>query len=332
MPRSDLPLEQLLDYRCTTSEPEDLDAFWSQTLAENDHPLDVVLSPVQTGLSLVRTHDVTFVGYGGAPIRAWLHLPAGADGPLPTVVTFHGYSGGRGLPHEVAPWALAGWAHLTVDTRGQGWMAGGLDPTPDPSTDQAGPHAPGMMTSGVDSPDTYYYRRVYVDAVRALQAAASLQQVDGTRIVVTGVSQGGGITIAAAGLAPLVGLRLAGAMPDVPFLCDFRRSLDVATAGPYLEIEGHLKAWRGQSQQVLQTLNYFDNVHLARRADCPTLFSVALLDPICPPSTVFAAYAGWNQEKRIEIYDFNQHEGGGAYHQRPQLTWAAAQFAAVGGA
>ncbi|MVA76972.1 alpha/beta fold hydrolase [Auraticoccus sp. F435] len=326
MPRVDLPLDQLLEYRCTTPEPDDLDEFWTTTLAENDHPLDVVLSRVDTGLTLVETYDVTFAGYGGAPIKAWLHLPAGHQGRLPVVVQFHGYSGGRGLPQQMAPWPLAGWAHLTVDTRGQGWSQGGVDPTPDPDAAAASSHYPGSMTSGVESPQTYFYRRVYTDAVRALQVAASLEQVDPDRVLVTGGSQGGAITIAAAGLAPKAGVRLAGAMPDVPFLCDFRRSLEIASAGPYPEIEAYLKGWRGRGEQVLNTLNYFDNVHLARRAECPTLFSVALLDTVCPPSTVYAAYAEWRAEKEIAVYEYNGHEGGQAYQQARQLGWARARL------
>ncbi|RCK69198.1 acetylxylan esterase [Desertihabitans brevis] len=328
MPRSDLPLDQLPGYRCTTPEPDDLDAFWDATLAENGHPLDVRMQRVETGLSLVDVHDLTFAGYGGAPIRAWYTVPAGATGPLPTVVTFHGFSGGRGLPHQVDPWPLAGWAHLSMDTRGQGWNNGGTEATPDPDLGGGTAAGSGLMVAGVDDPRTYYYRRVYVDAVRALQAAATLEHVDADRIIATGGSQGGGLTIAAAALAAKVGLPLRGAMPDVPFLCDFRRSVDLASRGPYPQIETFLKGWRGRTAQVFGTLDYFDGVHLARRAACPALFSVAVLDDICPPSTVFAAYAEWPAEKQIEVYDFNGHEGGMGYQSRRQLAWAAERFAA----
>lgn len=325
MPRSDLPLDQLRQYRCRTSEPADLDGFWRRTLAEQNHPLDVRTTPVDTGLTLVETFDLTFAGYGGAPIRAWLHLPAQRSGRLPVVVQFHGYSGGRGLAHEMSPWPLAGYAHLTVDTRGQGWTRGGLELTPDP--EPADPHAPGVMTAGVLSPESYVYRRIFVDAVRAVQSAATLDAVDPERIVVTGASQGGGISIAVAALTPLVGIELRGAMVDIPFLCDFPRSLDLATAGPYLEIEAYLATFRGREDAVLDTVNHVDGVHLARRASCPTLFSVALRDAVCPPSTVFAAFAEWaGADKQIEVYPFNDHEGGGAYHQRRQLDWLSGRL------
>lgn len=124
-----------------------------------------------------------------------------------------------------------------------------------------------------------------------------------------------------------MGVRLLGAMPDVPFLRDFRRAVDVATAGPYVEIENYLKGFRDRTEQTFATLNYIDGVHHAARAGCPTLFSVALRDTICPPSTVFAAYHAWaHPDRRIEVYEFNNHEGGQSYQVRRQLDWLAERF------
>ena len=57
-----------------------------------------------------------------------------------------------------------------MDTRGQGsaWSKGD---TPDPESDGGNPQYPGFMTRGVLDPKTYYYRRVFTDAVRAVEAA-----------------------------------------------------------------------------------------------------------------------------------------------------------------
>ena len=82
---------------------------------------------------------------------------------------------------------------------------------------------PGSMTKGILDPKHYFYRRVFTDAVRAIETARSHDAVDATQIAVTGGSQGGGITIAAAGLVPDV----AVAMPDVPFLCHYRRATEI---------------------------------------------------------------------------------------------------------
>lgn len=329
----DLTLSELRSYHSEVAEPEDFDSFWSRTLYEaRAHPLGAQTELVDNKLALIDTYDVTFAGYGGHPVKAWLHVPAGASGPLPTVVHYHGYSGGRGFPHSYTQWVQAGWAHVVMDTRGQGWSVGGASATADSSPDAGLVHTPGFMTSGIADPDNYYYRRVYVDALRMLEFTASSPLVDPDRIIVTGGSQGGGITIAAAGLAPLAGIPLAGVAPDVPFLCHFQRALEITDSHPYGEITAFLAGWRDQVEVAYRTLGFFDGVNLGRRATAPALFSVALMDPVCPPSTVFAAfnaYAGSAVvDKDINVYSHNQHEGGAGYQVLAQLDWFASRFAA----
>jgi len=62
---------------------------------------------------------------------------------------------------------------------------------------------------------------------------------------------------------------------------------------------------------------------LARLALAPALWSVAMRDVTCPPSTVFAAYHSYGGPKEIGVYEFNDHEGGDAFHRSRQLTWLA---------
>jgi cephalosporin-C deacetylase len=205
-------------------------------------------------------------------------------------------------------WSAAGYAHLIMDTRGQGstWSTGD---TPDPEPDGTNPHHPGFMTRGVLNPETYYYRRVFTDGCRAVEAAQSFDAIDRDRIATTGGSQGGGITIAVTALSPAVKV----AMPDVPFLCHFRRATTIEDTNPYNEIARYCLVHRDKVEQVFNTLDYFDGVNFAARAKANTLFSVGLMDKICPPSTVYAAYNYWQGPKDIRIYQFNQHEGGGEF-------------------
>ncbi len=305
----DLPLDQLKTYRPDRNEPTDFDAFWRRTLDEaRAHPLDPRFEPVDFGLRSVETFDVTFNGYGGQPIKGWLILPRHRTGKLPCVVEFIGYGGGRSYPTSWLLWSAAGYAHLVMDTRGQGsaWSHGD---TPDPETEGSNPHHPGFMTRGVLKPETYYYRRVFTDGCRAVEAAQSHDAIDAERIAATGGSQGGGITIAVAGLTPAVQV----AMPDVPFLCHFRRAATLTDSSPYVELQRFLIAQRDKVEQVFTTLSYFDGMNFAARARAKALFSVGLMDDVCPPSTVFAAYNHWAGEKDIRIYEFNRHEGGGEY-------------------
>ena len=102
------------------------------------------------------------------------------------------------------------------------------------------------MTRGIDDPADYYYRRVFTDAVRAIDAVRALERVDAARVAVCGGSQGGGIALAAAGLTE----GLVAVMPDVPFLCHFERAVGMTDADPYGEIVRYLSVHRGAEERV----------------------------------------------------------------------------------
>jgi len=302
---TDVPLDQLRAYRGVQTAPDDFDEFWQRTLADSRAvAAPPVVSPVATPLTTVDVADVTFSGFAGDPVKAWLRTPAGATGPLPTVVQYVGYGGGRGHAVENLLWASSGFAHLYVDTRGQGagWSRGD---TPDPHP--AGPQVPGVMTRGILDPETYYYRRYLTDAVLAVDAVKQLGVVDPERVAVAGGSQGGGAALAVAGLRD----DLAAVVSRVPFLCDFPRALLVTDAYPYREVVDYLSTHRHHADAVMRTLSYVDGTLFAERATAPASISVALMDATCPPATVFAAHARYAGDAELTVWQHNGHEGGG---------------------
>jgi len=313
----DLPLDELQRYKPARTEPLDFDAFWKSSISNSqDFDLNAVFTPVDFDLALLETFDVTFNGFGGQPIKGWFLYPKNTKKTLPCIVKYIGYGGGRGFPLDWLLFPSAGYALFVMDTRGQGssWLQGD---TPDNFDHDAGPHYPGFMTQGILSPESYYFRRVYIDAVRAIEAARSNPLVDKQRIFCSGGSQGGGIAIAVSGLVP----DLAGIMPDVPFLCHFKRAVTLTDERPYSEISHFLKAHRDKVDTVFNTLNYFDGMNFAIRAKAPALFSVGLMDTTCPPSTVFAAYNYYAGQKEIKTYEFNLHEGGESYQDLEKLKF-----------
>lgn len=301
----DLPEDQLRRHRSSLVEPADYDAFWDRTLAEAaTHDRAPSLMLVRTPLTTLEVTDVTFPGFGGHPVRAWFRRPARTPGPLPLVVSFVGYGGGRGHWSENLLWAAAGYAHLQMDTRGQGagWSRG---ETADPGG--SGPRVAGVMTQGIEDPDTYYYRRFLTDAVRAVDAGRRLPGVDPDRVAVVGQSQGGAAALAVAALRPDV----AAVVALVPFLCDIPRAVTITDDYPFREVADYLATHRHSADTALRTLGYVDGVAFARRATAPAYFSVALMDTITPPSTVFAAHNAYAGPKELSVWRYNGHEAGG---------------------
>ncbi len=314
MPWFDLPLPDLRAYRTATEEPPGLDEWWRERLGQ---ARALASAPTVTryeadGYGPAEVYDVEFSGARGDRIRAWYIRPPAstnsstnssadgtASGALPVVVKFIGYGGGRGLPADHMLLPAVGYPVFVMDSRGQGgrWTIGA---TGDPPGD--GPEYSSVMTRGLDNPEGYYYTRLFTDAVRAAETAAEL--AGRSPVAVTGVSQGGGLALATAGL---LGDAVAVCHADVPFLCDIQRGVTTAPDMPYTEVAEFLAQQVGYEATALNTLRYVDCALLARRITAQCLLSVGLMDTICPPSTVFAAYNEITAAKDIAVFSFGVH-------------------------
>jgi cephalosporin-C deacetylase len=186
-----------------------------------------------------------------------------------------------------------------MDTRGQGgrWSAGATG-----DSGSGGPENSLVMTKGITRPEDYYFTRLFTDAVRAVETAAELA---GGQVAVSGNSQGGGLALAAAALVPQL---VAVCHANVPFLCDIQRAITLAPTAPYNEIATFLAHNTGLIPAALDTLRYVDCALLARRITAECLVSTGLMDMICPPSTVFAAYNEITAGKDITVHPFSEHE------------------------
>jgi cephalosporin-C deacetylase len=315
----DLPLSQLQQYRPDLTEQADFDAFWQQTLAQSQQqPLNAKLEEYPYSARQVTIYRLQYDGFGtGTRINGWYLVPKnplnlGRDGKSLGIIQYHGYSGSKGRPTSYLHWALQGYYVLAVDTRGQD------GDSPDNQAYPSG-SAVGFMTKGIADPQTYYYRFAYMDCVRALQFMRAQSEIG--PIAITGGSQGGGLTLAVAALGS--DQQLLAAMPDVPYLCHFRRAVEIFTTGPYQELVNHWKAHPDAVENDFRTLSYFDGLNFATRIKCPVLLSVALLDTICPPSTGFAVYNHLPVEKQLKIYPYNGHEGGGPWQEEAKYDFIA---------
>jgi cephalosporin-C deacetylase len=298
VPSIDLPLEELRSYLPQTTEPPDLEGFWERTLATaRSKPAELELGPEQPKLAGVTAHQVRYRGLDDAPIAGWLVRPDG-PGPFPAVAHYHGYGGRGARPIDLYTLAAQGIAVLSMDCRGQDGDSPDIPPLD-------GGHHSGWLTRGLRDPQQHYYRYVYSDAVRALDCLAALDGVDDRRLAVTGVSQGGGLALAAAALSG----RASFVWADVPFLCDFPRAVSLAAAPPYTEIANFLRRHPDLEETAYRTLSYFDVANLVRKVECPAVLTVGLWDVICPPSTIFGTFKRLSSaDKDLVVYPYHGHE------------------------
>lgn len=297
MPSIDMPLEQMRQYKPALYREADFEQFWESTISEaTNQPINAELIPYDIPAHGLQCYAVRFDGFKGGRLAGWYVRPT-TRGNFPGVCIYHGYSGRGARPLDMLPLASQGMCVLSMDCRGQNGQS------QDALVASEG-GAPGWMTKGIRDPKQYYFRFVYADAVRTLELLANREEVDDKRLGITGGSQGGALTLAVAALSQ----RPVVALADVPFLCDFRRAIDITPFGPYPELVTFLKAFPHLYRETMRTLSYVDLINLSPWITCKTVVCNCLWDDVCPPSTIFAAYNHITAEKQIELYPYHKHE------------------------
>lgn len=316
----DLPLEQLKVYKPQCTKEVDFNEFWNENIKKSiNQPLNEEISLVDYPVEGVKVHDIYFNGFENSRIYAKYLLPkhASETNKVPAIAIYHGYNWNTYVVSQFLKYTLMGYAVLIVDVRGQNIKSS------DCNQYDTG-EAAGWLTKGILNPWNYYYKYVYMDAVRAVEFLASREEIDINRIAVEGGSQGGGLSLAVAALSDKVKL----AMVDVPFLCHFRRAVEVSQGNPYAEISHYFMvqdSLHSTEEQVYKTLSYFDNMNLCTRIKGDVLLSVGLQDTTCPPSTVFAAYNNINSYKEIKVYPDYAH-GGFTFQEELKISFIKERF------
>lgn len=296
-------------FQSSTPRPSDFDQFWAATraaLAEIPSAISFEASDLRS-TPTVDTFAVHYTSLENVVIFGWLCLPRGRRS-LPGLVIYPGYSGSPAIPRA---WAGLGFAALQISPRGHH----GSD-----AVVRVG--FPGLMTAGIERPESYIYRGIYCDAWRAVDVLLARDEVDPARIGVTGGSQGGALTLIAAAGRPEVRALAA----DVPFLTSIRDALSLGSSFPYEEIKDHLRLAPERRASVLDTLDHIDTLNFADQIGVPTLLSVGLRDDVCPPRTAYALFNRLSCPKEIRPYAEAGHEGGGFVHAQVKQEWLKKQL------
>ncbi len=315
-----MPLEKLKEYKPELSKENDFETFWSKTIAESkEQKLNAELIPVDYPIDVVKVFDLYFDGFKNSRIYGRYVLPQNAniDNKVPAVVMYHGYNYNNIVISNVLHYTLMGYAVLMLDVRGQNIKSPDHNPY-----ENGGPS--GWMTNGILNPDNYFYRFAYMDCVRAVEFIKTRDEINTDKIAIEGGSQGGGLSLAVGALSNDVKVVLA----DIPYLCHFRRAIELYDGSPYDEIYHYFKvhdSLHKTEDQVYRTLSYFDNMNLASMIKGDVLISVGLEDTVCPPSTAFAAFNHLKTEKEIRVYPEYGH-GGFNQHGEEKITFLKKRF------
>jgi cephalosporin-C deacetylase len=293
-------------FKTSLVRPPDFDAFWADVLARADQfPLNPSFEPVpHRSTDEVEVFEVGYDSLDGVRIAGWYcrpresYLPA----PYPALLLVPGYIAEPTLPKS---WAKLGYAAIGVAPRGK------LR-----SNRQFNPGYPGLLLHNAVDRNTYSYRGFYVDAVRAVDLAKGLPEVDASRIGVHGSSQGGALTIV---VSALRNGDIAAAAAGAPYLCCIMDSATLSHTYPYEEINEYLRLHPDREPVLQETMAYFDVVNMAPMVRCPTMVYIGLVDDCVPPETGFALRDALTAPTEFHASPNCAHDAGG-YWMTPKVA------------
>jgi cephalosporin-C deacetylase len=307
----DAIIKDLHRYKPALTKKKDFDAFWRKTIAiTKKNPLNPTKEVYDYPSDIVKAWSITYNGFDDTLIHGWYILPAFVKpNKIPCLIHYHGYTDNRGSVSDFMQWIAMGVAVISVDCREQSGLTGNTARYSTGSTQS-------VTAKGLLDKDEYYYRAAYMDCLKAIDFACGRKEVDQSRIIIEGGSQGGGIGMAVCALDPRPWL----AMLDVPSYSNLEKKIE-GLHGSHSSIADFLKVYPDKVRQVYDTLSYFDTMNMADKIKCKLLASVGLKDTTCPAKLYFASYNRIKSPKEIRLYPFNGHEGGGRFHNEVKLRF-----------
>ncbi len=276
----------------TTTLPADFQEFWDkgkQDLAK------IPMKPVMTLLPERCTDKVDVYHVSINNIKGKMYgilCKPKAEGKYPAILHVPG-AGIRPYYGDVAG-AEKGFVTFMIGIHG---IPVNLDPVV--YTDLASGALEGYQVTNMDDKDFYYYKRVYLGCVRSVDFIESLGCFDGKTIGVTGGSQGGALSIIAAGLDNRIDYLAA----FYPALSDLTGYLNERAGGwPHM----FRNAFTNKSEKV-ETSKYYDVVNFARFVKVPGWYSWGYNDNVCPPTSMHAAYNVIPGKKELHVFQETQH-------------------------
>lgn len=279
--------------------PPDYDAFWeAQKAALAKVAIKSTLTPVESKVAGVDIFDVQVTSLG-APVSGYYGRPQNAKPKsYPAILFVHG-AGVGGSSLGAANWSSREGGMLSLDINAHGLPNG--KPKSFYDEQAAGPLRD-YRFQGRANREENYFKGMFLRVIRALDFLTAQPEWDGKTLIVYGSSQGGFQAFAAAGLDSRVTFFCAG----VPAGCDHTGSV-VGRVNGWPKLVAHVEG--KPVPEELQTARYFDNVNFATRARCKgAAITVGLIDTVCPPTGIYAAYNVLPISKTLHIMPLTGHK------------------------
>ncbi len=247
------------------------------------------------------TYEISFNTHDDTVVYAYFSVPANAKGKLPCVAWFHGGGGKRRIYAECVSCGVCCFA---IDVRSQHGKTFDLAQYKMGTDYVIG----SMVTHDILYKDSYYFKNIYLDAIRAMDVISLLPEVDSEKIVTFGESQGGALSIVASALSG----KSTKCYASVPsYGCIWER-VEKST-GVFQAVNILLKRNPELTDRVFDTLTYFDVNNMVSLLKVPVHFTLGLSDPTCLPEFVYSFYHHTNSEKEITIAPFTGHNASEGY-------------------
>ncbi len=154
----------------------------------------------------------------------------------------------------------------------------------------------------MDDRDQYYYKRVYLGCVRAIDYLFSLPEFDGSTLAVWGGSQGGALSIVTTALDS----RVKYLVSLYPALCDLTGYLH-GRAGGWPHMFNESNAPFMAKEDKIKVSAYYDVVNFAKSVKVPGFYTWGYNDETCPPTSFYSAYNQISAPKELFLMQETGH-------------------------
>ncbi len=234
----------------------------------------------------VESCKISYAGPDGGRVYGWLARPKGG-GPFPGMIVLPG-AGFNARPRPLEH-ARHGFVALDIQIHGQDVDLEKYE------------KLPGYYNQFTyEPPQDYYYKNVYLRALKAVEVLTTRPEVKKNEIVVVGGSQGGRLAIVVAALDPRVRAAISciansANYPHLRWVADCNGL--VSPFGKQLREGGVISDGTALSDAPpafddpeARCVRYYDPMNFASDVKCPVLMNAGLIDPVSPPFSIWAVF------------------------------------------